>query len=367
MSESVITQCPHCSTSFRVSDAQLGAANGAVRCGTCLKVFNALQHQVGGAPRASAPAPSPAQPAVAPPAPSATTPTPAPASRPRDETLWIHDDLDLDSLNLDEELAKLDEFELDQEFSSIEKAPRPAESLLARRDDERDPHDERWAEALIADAEPAQPARGNPRQEPSLGEPLAEERVSFVPLRRAEDPPELRLSLDDDDEPRLGKRRHGLSALDEDDEESAEEQSVAPQGSARKPDEAPVESLDQLRDEPLQLAWEKPRRQWPRRLGWLLLILLALGGLAAQYVAYHFDELARQDAYRPWFAQFCPEIGCTLPPRSTWSRSGAATWWSAATPSSAARWWSTRSSTTAPASRSPSLCWNCASPISTAT
>ncbi|EPG2915426.1 DUF3426 domain-containing protein, partial [Pseudomonas aeruginosa] len=245
----------------------------------------------------------------------AATSAAPPAARPRDETLWIHDDLDLDSLNLDEELAKLDEFELNQEFSSIEKAPRPAESLLARRDDERDPHDERWAEALIADVEPAQPARGNPRQEPSLGEPLAEERVSFVPLRRAEDPPELRLSLDDDDddEPSLGKRRHGLSALDEDDEESAEEQSVAPLGSARKPDEAPVESLDQLRDEPLQLAWEKPRRQWPRRLGWLLLILLALGGLAAQYVAYHFDELARQDAYRPWFAQLCPEIGCTLP------------------------------------------------------
>ncbi|HFH2884214.1 DUF3426 domain-containing protein [Pseudomonas aeruginosa] len=318
MSESVITQCPHCSTSFRVNDAQLGAANGAVRCGTCLKVFNALQHQVGGAPRANAPSAAEAKPAAAPPpAPSVAAATSAapPAARPRDETLWIHDDLDLDSLNLDEELAKLDEFELNQEFSSIEKAPRPAESLLARRDDERDPHDERWAEALIADAEPAQPARGNPRQEPSLGEPLAEERVSFVPLRRAEDPPELRLSLDDDDddEPSLGKRRHGLSALDEDDEESAEEQSVAPLGSARKPDEAPVESLDQLRDEPLQLAWEKPRRQWPRRLGWLLLILLALGGLAAQYVAYHFDELARQDAYRPWFAQFCPEIGCTLP------------------------------------------------------
>ncbi len=261
MSESVITQCPHCSTSFRVNDAQLGAANGAVRCGTCLKVFNALQHQVGGAPRANAPSAAEAKPAAAPPpAPSVAAATSAapPAARPRDETLWIHDDLDLDSLNLDEELAKLDEFELNQEFSSIEKAPRPAESLLARRDDERDPHDERWAEALIADAEPAQPARGNPRQEPSLGEPLAEERVSFVPLRRAE-------------------------------------------------------SLDQLRDEPLQLAWEKPRRQWPRRLGWLLLILLALGGLAAQYIAYHFDELARQDAYRPWFAQLCPEIGCTLP------------------------------------------------------
>ena len=135
-----------------------------------------------------------------------------------------------------------------------------------------------------------------------------------MPLRRAEDPPELRLSLDDDDddEPSLGKRRHGLSALDEDDEESAEEQSVAPWAAPANRTRR-RSSLDQLRDEPLQLAWEKPRRQWPRRLGWLLLILLALGGLAAQYIAYHFDELARQDAYRPWFAQLCPEIGCTLP------------------------------------------------------
>ncbi|MCS9375532.1 zinc-ribbon domain-containing protein, partial [Pseudomonas aeruginosa] len=94
MSESVITQCPHCSTSFRVNDAQLGAANGAVRCGTCLKVFNALQHQVGGAPRANAPSAAEAKPVAAPPpAPSVAAATSAapPAARPRDETLWIHD------------------------------------------------------------------------------------------------------------------------------------------------------------------------------------------------------------------------------------------------------------------------------------
>ena len=36
MSASFITQCPHCLTSFRVNQAQLGAANGAVRCGACL-------------------------------------------------------------------------------------------------------------------------------------------------------------------------------------------------------------------------------------------------------------------------------------------------------------------------------------------
>lgn len=126
MSESVITQCPHCSTSFRVNDAQLGAANGAVRCGTCLKVFNALQHQVGGAPRANAPSAAEAKPAAAPPpAPSVAAATSAapPAARPRDETLWIHDDLDLDSLNLDEELAKLDEFELNQEVLQHREGP----------------------------------------------------------------------------------------------------------------------------------------------------------------------------------------------------------------------------------------------------
>ncbi|WP_163020180.1 DUF3426 domain-containing protein, partial [Pseudomonas viridiflava] len=44
-----------------------------------------------------------------------------------------------------------------------------------------------------------------------------------------------------------------------------------------------------------------------------LLVFLAAGGLGGQYVAYHFEELARQDEYRPWFQQICPQIGCTVP------------------------------------------------------
>jgi len=43
MSDSFVTQCPHCQTSFRVSHAQLGMARGVVRCGACLQVFNAAQ------------------------------------------------------------------------------------------------------------------------------------------------------------------------------------------------------------------------------------------------------------------------------------------------------------------------------------
>ena len=41
---SKVTQCPKCSTSFRVTEAQLNIANGAVRCGSCLHIFNAPDH-----------------------------------------------------------------------------------------------------------------------------------------------------------------------------------------------------------------------------------------------------------------------------------------------------------------------------------
>lgn len=41
---SAITQCPECSTRFKVSDDQLAAHHGIVRCGRCSAVFNATEH-----------------------------------------------------------------------------------------------------------------------------------------------------------------------------------------------------------------------------------------------------------------------------------------------------------------------------------
>ncbi len=38
------TRCPNCSTFFAVSAAQLDAANGRVRCGSCLSIFDGLKH-----------------------------------------------------------------------------------------------------------------------------------------------------------------------------------------------------------------------------------------------------------------------------------------------------------------------------------
>tara|TARA_B110000879_G_scaffold112947_1_gene150765 strand:+ start:2919 stop:3731 length:813 start_codon:yes stop_codon:yes gene_type:complete len=42
----LVTRCPTCETAFRVTPEQLETANGMVRCGKCIGVFNAPEHQV---------------------------------------------------------------------------------------------------------------------------------------------------------------------------------------------------------------------------------------------------------------------------------------------------------------------------------
>lgn len=44
MSTSHKTQCPHCTSLFQVTDQQLEMANGTVRCGNCLGIFQAEDH-----------------------------------------------------------------------------------------------------------------------------------------------------------------------------------------------------------------------------------------------------------------------------------------------------------------------------------
>ncbi len=43
-SEDIVTRCPQCNTAFRVTLNQLAVADGQVRCGSCLAVFKAMDH-----------------------------------------------------------------------------------------------------------------------------------------------------------------------------------------------------------------------------------------------------------------------------------------------------------------------------------
>ena len=77
----VVTQCPECHALFRVSEGQMRLAQGQVRCGACLTVFDAQSHslqRVGHAPAASelkAPAASDAKPSAQYQPPSSSTAT----------------------------------------------------------------------------------------------------------------------------------------------------------------------------------------------------------------------------------------------------------------------------------------------------
>ena len=307
MTDSFVTQCPHCQTSFRVSHAQLSVARGVVRCGSCLQVFNAARQLLEQASKES-PVTTPVQPEE-----------PLEPSPPRaiSQKQWSATELDLDSLDLDEELARLEQREIQP---TTELGRHRDDSLSARRDSTGQDDEEPWSDSLFSESAADRAQLDEPLDSLETPEPTVEPSkasrtepsLSLEPVDLDEEsqPPHLRLH-DPLDAPLNHER---LSAADER-EIDDNLPSIEPLRKRRERSEPGVraEVLQDLTDDPLQLDWQKRRSPWGRRLFWLLLVLIAAGALAGQYIAYHFDELARQDQYRPWFQQLCPQIGCTVP------------------------------------------------------
>lgn len=320
MSSSFVTQCPECRTRFRVNHAQLGAANGAVRCGACMHVFNAARHLVADQPvaRTATPGDLPRTPA---PGATASAPVPAPAPAPAakppaampvqgtpegktpSDTLWIHDDLDLDDIDLDEELARLEreEMQFSRDFLDLEQAPNPAEALLTAPD-AGEPHDERWAEALLNENSSAEEAMPPPLVVSASAPPDVPEAVDEA----APDAADETLTADSADPASLIDSEPGEQP------ESAQPGASAKSRRGAGPAVTATNSFD-LADEPVQLDWRPPAKPRGRMALWGLLNLLAVALLAGQFIYRNFDDLARQDQYRPWFAQACPLLGCSLP------------------------------------------------------
>ncbi len=354
MTDSFVTQCPHCQTSFRVSHAQLSVARGMVRCGSCLQVFNAakqLLEQRGGT---NPETPSPSAPNIesvekkpevlAPQSLVVSQPAPLPVKREERE-------VDLDSLDLDDldvELARLEqrEIQLPESFGRVSKARDhdEVESFSARRD-EPDVAQESWAHGMSHDdvdrlpelraevVEEHEAHTDHTIDEGPLDEPInqqerhrTEPSFSLTPDDLEDEParphtlkPQAESEADDqpsserfsaldthDDQDRLSARH------DDEDDEVPRASADSKRGSRNEPGLRDRALVD-LTDDPLQLSWEKPKPRWGRRLLWMLLILIALGALAGQYIAYHFEELARQDQYRPIFQDLCPALGCKVP------------------------------------------------------
>ncbi|NBA95103.1 DUF3426 domain-containing protein [Pseudomonas sp. R5(2019)] len=332
MTDSFVTQCPHCQTSFRVSHTQLSVARGVVRCGACLQVFNAArqlleQSSAREARQALTPSAQPI-PAPAPEAPATGEPKAPVSQREWSPAELDLDNLDLDKLDLDRELARLEQREIEPttEFGHIR--PPRAESLSAQRD-VHNVDEPPLAGGLFGSADDGHP-HGEPELQPPTIEPIAFDKPEPARFERTE--PSLSLDADEDldveprrplpvvekpvERPPARERLTALDPLDEQDDEPLRRdpplETRRDKGVRHEPG-LNNDGLADLVDDPLQLDWQKRRTPWGKRLLWFILVLLAAAALAGQYIWYHFDELARQDQYRPWFQQLCPQLGCKVP------------------------------------------------------
>lgn len=300
MSELQVTQCPFCKTHFRLTHEQLHAAAGHVRCGACLKVFNALPQ-----PTAVEQPAAPAQPAPSP-----------------QDAFLIHDDLELDELDL--EALGLDESILDEINPPAAGSPPPASGDVDPADDvlparsETDTRIETSLDALIAD-------------EPDLDE-------SFLATPPARDIGPLRASraTDDDTSPasaQAGQHRpvtpddQSLAVHSDDDtaarrdrREPAVSMETAPATHSAHPEREPAFGdllhLPELEDEPLPfddapLSRRRARHNWL----WGILCLLAIAALITQAALYNLEAWARNAQLRPLLENVCLVAGCRLPAR----------------------------------------------------
>ena len=256
MSKTFLTQCPHCNTRFRVNSQQLFAAQGAVRCGSCMQVFNArlFLEQDDGAP---------------------------PAAQGNLDSLKIHDDmdLDLDSPDFEQELARLARQEA-EENDGLPDYVLPVEP---------DAHDDDYADEDAAVADPA-----------------------MLPVRYTGATDALHEFDDylDEAEPEIFADDSVISAADEDHDDYP----AAPFPGQRHEPQISSNDFDAIDDGPLMLEWQPGKRNRGLWL-WTLLCLLAALGLALQYTYYNLDQLARQPAIRPWLQTACSIVGCQVPER----------------------------------------------------
>lgn len=140
MTDSFVTQCPHCHTSFRVSHGQLSVARGVVRCGSCLQVFNAARQllEQRAVKDVAAPPVSPAKPAVE-------------APRAISQKQWTAAELDLD--DLDKELARLER----RDKRAPDTFGRRREDNLSAQREHLSSEQEPWSDSLYSESPPNAP------------------------------------------------------------------------------------------------------------------------------------------------------------------------------------------------------------------
>jgi predicted Zn finger-like uncharacterized protein len=268
-SEPLITQCPTCRTRFRVTELQLKAAAGRVRCGACLSVFAGLEHLV----LASGPRLKPGESA--------------------------NEALD----------ALLDELRADPEPPTpITRAKQPTES--APTADER----ARPSENPLGDSGRKSAAA----QDEAVAAPVAPEQpVAHTETKQTNETAPASGGIVTRRERRLKLAAANAAKSTEvppvSEDVAPEAKDVAEARAAEtvdtEPERAPVPAQLALTPEELIAMPTRRYRRW-----WMpLAVLVAIVLLAAQVLYLQFDTWAKNPDIRPIYAWLCPHLQCTLP------------------------------------------------------
>jgi predicted Zn finger-like uncharacterized protein len=359
MTTHTVTRCPQCGTSFRITPAQLQSARGAVRCGSCLHIFRAQDHLVGGdkpaavgskAAPAKTTAATPGKPATAPErkqhgAPPKYSPTgqkpeedmkagldtapgksisgkAAPGKPAQPGFVFDQSQIDAESERpgSDDDFLISDDMDqpkssqstygegLSKEFLELDKQQGSKVSLFDReirepRQEIDDNSDESWAMSLLDDEDE--------------GDREDDKKVSDTAnIQRAAEVEEL---------------QRIFSLIEDQEEQSLAEPEVEPDDSRIQTqafegdlDKDPYSGeplhteefersalLMRIDPEPVEFSWVQTRDR--RRWLWTGLSLLALVLLVAQVAWLQFDRLSRLQPYRAAYESICPLLGCQLP------------------------------------------------------
>jgi len=309
MSNTHLTQCPHCKATFKVQDQHLNAAGGKVRCGSCLEVFNALENLIDASVKTSTPSPVTETHPAAQAAPSQPRPTEQPEDSEESE-LVFEDNPDEDSQDdsytgegafsseLSDSFLELGEDSSDH-FTNNEFVDSSDDELMGNKADS----DESWAEDMLEDINTEQPTKSNEKQEDSF-------QLSDAFIELDEDASTSSTST---------TTSATASKTEQDNKLNKEEASDIDAANNNEPDNAnetiQADSSHQyknLQADPLDLP-NSSSRSFLGSLVWTVLNLSLLIVLAVQFAWYNYGTLAQYEELRPIYQKTCELLKCKLP------------------------------------------------------
>ncbi|MFC3149494.1 DUF3426 domain-containing protein [Litoribrevibacter euphylliae] len=268
----LITQCPKCQTSFKVKEEQLKVANGLVRCGSCLHVFNAVEYS------------------------AINSDAPVPPKLQQDEDLSIDDLFEEDTLSKIDQNVDLTDDSVNEFISSSarEKTPQTNsdDDLLDISDEALSADDDYDADELFG---------GSPIEDEEDNDPdgWAEKLLEELGAESAEENEKLQLA--ENQESWSPDQTGSLSAHRKDPQPAH----FTPSG-----DHPPV-----IESEPVYLSTESKvnKTKLYATIGWGIGCFLATLLILFQIAWLNFNTWAKQPEFRSSYTLACAILGCKLP------------------------------------------------------